>query len=94
MAGFAAAECSHQAPGQRQPDTAQIRRQAHRTAVGGLPVRRYGPCEPDALRDRMLRAVASLGEAEVRSIIEEQGKVEVSDILSFLKFLLENMLFL
>lgn len=46
--------------------------------MGGLPACRYGPCEPDALRDRMLRAVASLGEAEVRSIIEEQGKVEVS----------------
>lgn len=42
------------------------------------PVCRYGPCEADELKDRMLRAVASLGAAEVRSIIEEQGQVEVT----------------
>lgn len=38
----------------------------------------YGPCEAEALKDRMLRAVASLGAAEVRSIVEEQGHVEVT----------------
>ncbi|KIZ01469.1 putative chaperonin [Monoraphidium neglectum] len=38
---------------------------------------KYGPCEADALKDRMKRAVASLGPKEVRSIIEEQGKIEV-----------------
>lgn len=39
---------------------------------------RYGPCEAGELKDRMLRAVASLGQAEVRSILEEQGQVEVT----------------
>lgn len=38
---------------------------------------RYGPCEAEALKGRMLRAVASLGAAEVKSILEEQGQVEV-----------------
>eukprot|EP00877_Chromochloris_zofingiensis_P014061 jgi/Chrzof1/8909/Cz03g28230.t1 len=38
---------------------------------------RYGPCEPEALKQRMMRAVASLGADEVRSIMQEQGKVEV-----------------
>jgi molecular chaperone Hsp33 len=41
-------------------------------------VPRYGPCESSALRDRMLRAVASLGVEEVRSIVREQGHVEVT----------------
>lgn len=41
-------------------------------------VPRYGPCESSALRDRMLRAVASLGADEVRSIVAEQGHVEVT----------------
>jgi hypothetical protein len=40
---------------------------------------RYGPCEAEALKGRMLRAVASLGAAEVKSILEEQGQVEVRD---------------
>ncbi len=39
---------------------------------------RYGPCEPQALKDRMLRAVAALGEQEVRSIIADVGKIEVT----------------
>ena len=39
---------------------------------------RYGPCEPAELRARMARAVASLGQNEVRKIVEEQGKVEVT----------------
>ena len=39
--------------------------------------RRYGPCEPADLQDRMRSAVALLGEQEVRTIIEEQGKIEV-----------------
>jgi molecular chaperone Hsp33 len=30
------------------------------------------------MKQRMLRAVASLGDAEVKSIIEEQGQVEVT----------------
>jgi len=42
-----------------------------------LPLR-YGPCEPEALKARMVRAVAALGEQEVRSIIEEVGKIEVA----------------
>mmetsp|Transcript_30846 Transcript_30846/g.91767 ORF Transcript_30846/g.91767 Transcript_30846/m.91767 type:complete len:97 (-) Transcript_30846:100-390(-) len=38
---------------------------------------RYGPCEADALRERMMRAVASLGEAEVKDIMATEGKIEV-----------------
>lgn len=47
---------------------------------------RYGPCEADELKDRMLRAVGSLGEKEVKSIIEEQGHVEVTCELCNEKF--------
>jgi molecular chaperone Hsp33 len=39
---------------------------------------RYGPCEADALKVRMKRAVAALGPQEVKAIIEEQGKIEVT----------------
>lgn len=39
--------------------------------------RRFGPCEPADLQDRMKSAVALLGEQEVRSIVREQGKIEV-----------------
>lgn len=39
---------------------------------------KYGPCEASELRDRMASAVATLGEKEVRSILEEQGKIEVT----------------
>jgi len=39
---------------------------------------KYGPCEASALRDRMASAVAALGETEVKDIIEEQGKIEVT----------------
>ena len=45
-------------------------------------VLRYGPCDPEELQNRMMRAVAALGEAEVRSILEEQGKIEVRQGLS------------
>ena len=38
----------------------------------------YGPCEASALQNRMRSAVAALGEAEVRSILDEQGCVEVT----------------
>lgn len=38
----------------------------------------YGPCEPEALQERMKSAVALLGEEEVRGILEEQGQVEVT----------------
>lgn len=38
----------------------------------------YGPCDPTNLQDRMRSAVAALGEAEVKDIIEEQGHVEVT----------------
>ena len=37
----------------------------------------YGPCDPVELRERMLRAVASLGKAEVDQIIAEDGKIEI-----------------
>lgn len=39
---------------------------------------RYGPCEPQDLQGRMKQAVALLGADEVRSIMEEQGKIEVT----------------
>ena len=39
---------------------------------------RYGPCDPGDLKDRMASAVATLGETEVLSILEEQGKIEVT----------------
>jgi hypothetical protein len=39
---------------------------------------RYGPCEAEALKERMKRAVALLGEEEVQSIMEQEGKIEVS----------------
>ena len=38
---------------------------------------RYGPCEPEALKERMKRAVALLGPAEVQDILAKQGKIEV-----------------
>lgn len=44
----------------------------------GEMVPRYGPCDEEELRGRMKRAVATLGETEVRSIIEEQGFLEVT----------------
>lgn len=39
--------------------------------------RRYGPCEQAALQQRMLRALASLGRDEVKSILRDEGKLEV-----------------
>lgn len=38
---------------------------------------RYGPCEAGALQERMKRAVALLGEAEVKAILEKEGRIEV-----------------
>ena len=38
----------------------------------------YGPCEPNDLRERMLRAVASLGKEEVDKILAEDGQVEIT----------------
>ena len=37
---------------------------------------RYGPCEAAALQERMKRAVALLGEDEVRTILETEGRIE------------------
>lgn len=39
---------------------------------------KYGPCDPEDLKTRMASAVAALGEAEVRDIIKEEGKIEVT----------------
>lgn len=39
---------------------------------------RYGPCEASALKERMKRAVALLGEQDVEKLLEEQGKIEAS----------------
>lgn len=38
---------------------------------------RFGPCEPSDLQQRMKRAVALLGEEEVRDIVAKEGKIEV-----------------
>ena len=38
----------------------------------------YGPCDLDDLRTRMMRALASMGRAEVESIFKEQGVVEMT----------------
>ena len=38
----------------------------------------YGPCDVAELRVRRMRALASMGKEEIQSIIEEQGKVEVT----------------
>lgn len=38
----------------------------------------YGPCDSDSLKNRMRSAVATLGEDAVRSILNEQGSVEVT----------------
>ena len=52
--------------------------------VGELPPDRiyltpkYGPCDSEGLRDRMMRAVAMLGENEVRDIMRTEGKIEVT----------------
>ncbi|KAA6421714.1 MAG: hypothetical protein FRX49_08325 [Trebouxia sp. A1-2] len=39
---------------------------------------RYGPCEIGDLQDRMKRAVALLGPEEVKNIMREEGKIEVT----------------
>ena len=46
------------------------------TATRSAP--KYGPCDGEELRGRMMRALASMGKAEIEDIIEEQGKVEVT----------------
>ena len=39
---------------------------------------KYGRGDGEELRGRMMRALASMGKAEIEDIIEEQGKVEVT----------------
>ena len=39
---------------------------------------RYGPCEAADLQHRMKRAVALLGPQEVKTILETEGKIEVT----------------
>ncbi|MEW5300095.1 MAG: hypothetical protein WDW36_003050 [Sanguina aurantia] len=41
-------------------------------------VPRYGPCNDAELKERMMRAVASLGKDEVQDIMRTEGKIEVS----------------
>ncbi|XP_059074159.1 uncharacterized protein LOC131048267 isoform X2 [Cryptomeria japonica] len=38
---------------------------------------RYGPCDLKDLKLRMLRAVASLGSEDIKSLLQEQGHIEV-----------------
>lgn len=38
---------------------------------------RYGPCDIADLQERMKRAVALLGEEEVKNIMRDEGKIEV-----------------
>ncbi|GIL44968.1 hypothetical protein Vafri_2407 [Volvox africanus] len=51
--------------------------------LGALPegqaiTPKYGPCEEEALKKRMIRAVAALGKQEVADIIKQEGKLEVT----------------
>jgi len=39
---------------------------------------RYGPCEASALKYRMKKAVALLGEVEVEKLLQEEGKIEAT----------------
>ncbi|KAL3153189.1 hypothetical protein ABBQ38_011940 [Trebouxia sp. C0009 RCD-2024] len=39
---------------------------------------RYGPCDISDLQDRMKRAVALLGEEEVKNIMQDEGKIEAT----------------
>ncbi|KAF5841293.1 Hsp33 protein-domain-containing protein [Dunaliella salina] len=49
------------------------------TAPGSTSVvPRYGPCEEESLKERMMRAVAMLGEEEVADIQAQIGKIEVT----------------
>lgn len=41
----------------------------------------YGPCEAEALKERMKRAVALLGEQEVQQVLKTEGKIEVMLLL-------------
>lgn len=43
--------------------------------VGRQVVPKYGPCGVDQLKPRMMRAVASLGPADVQKILQEQGLI-------------------
>eukprot|EP00891_Asterochloris_glomerata_P009132 jgi/Astpho2/9132/e_gw1.00134.7.1_t len=48
-------------------------------ADGGFSLQpRYGPCEAADLQHRMKRAVALLGPQEVKTILETEGKIEVT----------------
>mmetsp|Transcript_26973 Transcript_26973/g.88512 ORF Transcript_26973/g.88512 Transcript_26973/m.88512 type:complete len:97 (-) Transcript_26973:138-428(-) len=38
----------------------------------------YGPCEPEALKTRMQRAVASLGREEIENLLESGETVDVT----------------
>lgn len=49
------------------------------TAPGSSTITpRFGPCEGQGLKERMMRAVAMLGEAEVSDIQAQEGKIEVT----------------
>ena len=38
----------------------------------------FGPCDCDTLRPRMLRAVYSLGQEDVRALLQEQGNAALT----------------
>lgn len=47
-------------------------------ADGGFKLEpKFGPCDPEDLKQRMKRAVALLGAEEVKDIMEKEGKIEV-----------------
>ena len=50
----------------------------------------YGPCEPADLEERMQRAVVALGRQEIASIMEQEGKIEVSCPYCVTKLLLDG----
>ncbi len=48
----------------------------------GQVIPQFGPCGADELKTRMMKAVASLGPVDLRQILQDQGKVAVSSVMS------------
>ncbi len=42
----------------------------------------FGPCGADELKARMMKAVASLGPVDLRQILQDQGTVAFSSVMS------------
>jgi hypothetical protein len=48
----------------------------------GQVIPQFGPCGADELKARMMKAVASLGPVDLRQILQDQGTVAVSSVMS------------